>query len=300
MLLGNAAAPRWYDMDRARLDQYIAFLIGSGAASAELALHHGPADARTARVHLLEPDWHDVSRRFQCAGLACQVHASLDRRFSLARWDIDRTGLQAEYTRLFRAAIAIGERQASPVAFVLHASSSLDRRGRDGMATSREFLTWGSDALSGCNVVLCPELRPARDRADERWDRSRRSMTELIGEFDRANVGICWDLGHDWENRIHDEAWSVAPGASFLSLVRHAHLHDAGAAHALHHPLGFGGVPWREQIDALRNHGYGAALTMEIRYRYARAAGEPWTVLAACYRRVIEQLAPTDPSLEQE
>ena len=124
MLLGNAAAPRWYDLDDARLDQYLGFLTGVGATSAEIVLHHGPMDPRGRRVHLLEPDWRPVTRKFQAAGFACQLHGSLDPRFDLNRWGADRRGLQDEHRPVIAAAIEIGERQVSPVALVVHATSS--------------------------------------------------------------------------------------------------------------------------------------------------------------------------------
>src|SRR4051794_660715 len=117
MLVGNAAAPRWYELNEARLDQYVAFLVGVGATSDELVLHHGPMDSRGRRVHILEPDWLCVAAKVQKAGIVCQVHASLDRRFNLSRWRNERSDLQAEYLLLLDAAVRIGDRQDSPLAF---------------------------------------------------------------------------------------------------------------------------------------------------------------------------------------
>ncbi|MER3487033.1 MAG: hypothetical protein C4345_14710, partial [Chloroflexota bacterium] len=57
ILLGSAAAPRWWDLDPAQLDAYLARLLSWGATSAELVLHHGPADEQTARVHITQADW---------------------------------------------------------------------------------------------------------------------------------------------------------------------------------------------------------------------------------------------------
>ncbi len=293
MLLGNAAAPRWYDLDDARLAQYVGFLTGVGATSAEVVLHHGPLDPRGRRVHLLEPDWRLVTRKFQAAGLTCQLHVSLDPRFDLARWGTDRRGLQAEHRPIIAAAIDIGEGQASPAALVMHATSSGLDRTRDGVAEAKAYFDWAGGLLAGAeaNAILCPELRPARDRDDRRWDRSRASMTNLLTSLAHPKIGICWDLGHDWENRDKERAWTPAPDDSFLRLVRHVHVHDAGSDGALHHPLGVDRVPWRAQIAILESRRFAGALTMEIRYRYALAAGEPWTVLASCYRRAFEQLS---------
>jgi len=293
MLLGNAAAPRWYELNEARLDQYLGFLTGAGATSAEFVLHHGTMDARGGRVHLLEPDWIGVTRKFQSAGFACQLHVSLDPRFALSRWGVDRAGTQGEHRPLIAAAIEISERQPSPVAFVVHATSSLLDRTQDGVSEAKGYLDWAGGLLAGAeaNVILCPELRPARDRTDRRWDRSRAAMTSVVAALGHPKIGICWDLGHDWENREKEREWSSSPDESFLRLVRHVHIHDAGSDGSLHHPLGSDRVPWAAQLRLLHGRGYNGALTMEIRYRYALAAGEPWTVLASCYRRALEQLA---------
>jgi hypothetical protein len=250
-------------------------------------------DVRGRRVHLLEPDWIPVSKRFQDAGFACQLHVSLDPRFALSRWATDRAGLQADHRPLIAAAIAISERQSTPVAFVIHATSSALAHSQNGIAESKGYFDWAGGLLADAeaNVVLCPELRPARNGLDRRWDRSRVSIVSVVASLGHPNVGICWDLGHDWENRDKEAGWTATPDDEFLEWVRHIHVHDAGANGALHHPLGLGRVPWMEQIQLLRDCGYDRALTMEIRYRYALAAGEPWTVLASCYRRALEHLS---------
>jgi sugar phosphate isomerase/epimerase len=292
MLLGNAAAPRWWEQDPARFDQYLKFLVGAGATSIEFVLHRGAIDPRGGRVHVLENDWLPFARQAQSLGLACQLHASLDRRFDLSRWPNDRTGLQADYLPLLTAARQIAGGQAMPVAYVLHGTSSASDPNDDGDEGAKQFFDWAANELAGAGVVLCPELRPARDPSDRRWDRSRASLAKFVAELDHLGVGICWDLGHDWENRRLDADWSAIPDEAFLSRVRHVHLHGIGSDGALHQPLGAGGVPWAAQLRALADRGYGGAATLEIRYRYALAVGEPWTVLAASYRRALEAIRP--------
>lgn len=293
MLLGNAAAPRWWEQDPARFDQYLKFMVGAGATSIEFVLHHGAIDPRGARVHLPEADWLPLARKAQSVGLACQLHASLDKRFDLSRWTTDRAGLTADYLPFLAAARRIAEGQSTAVAFVLHGTSSAsdvnDERGR---AASR-FFAWVADELAGASVAVCPELRPARDASDRRWDCSRSSLAAFVAELDAPEIGICWDLGHDWENRRFDAEWSATPPESFLSRVRHVHLHGVGRDGSLHHPLGVDGEPWTAQLRALAKRGYAGAATMEIRYRYALAVGEPWTVLAASYRRALEAIGST-------
>lgn len=292
MLLGNAAAPRWWDQDPRRLDQFLSFLAGAGATSIEFVLHHGPIDARGARVHLLQDEWFAVATKAQRHGLACQFHASLDRRFEIARWRSDRAGLKAEYESILSAIERIADDQTVPAAFVVHATSSNGASNHAGPEDAKGFLAWTSESLAGANVVICAELRPARGEDDLRWDRSRLSMTGFVRELANPKIGICWDLGHDWENCRFDPNWRPIPDDAFLDLVRHVHLHGSGKDGSLHHPLRNGSVPWAKQLRVLRSREFGGAATMEIRYRYALAAGEPWTVLAASYRRALEAITP--------
>lgn len=292
MLLGNAAAPRWWDQDPRRLDQYFDFLVGAGASSIELVLHHGPIDARGARVHVLDDEWLRVTKKAQAHGLDCQFHASLDRRFQLARWRNDRAGLRADYAPILTAIQRFADEKSTPAAFVVHGTSSATEPKDDGGEDAKGFLAWATDSLASANVVICAELRAARDVNDRRWDRSRSSITDFIANLAIPKIGVCWDLGHDWENRRIDPQWSQTPADSFLELVRHVHVHDAASDGSLHHPLGRGRVPWAEQLAVLTARGWSGAATMEIRYRYALAAGEPWTVLAASYRRALEAITP--------
>jgi sugar phosphate isomerase/epimerase len=296
--LGNAAAPRWWDLDVNRLPEYLAWVKASGAGAAELVLHHGSADERTARVHVLEPEWGSTLRALRRAALDCHVHASLDLRFAMRRAEDDLDGLLGEYRGLLAFAAEAGEGQTAPVAFVVHASDGRTEPPADGAAVC-QFLIGCAEQLErlGANATVAVELRGAVGPGDRRPDRGRSRLLDLVRAVDSPRIGICWDGGHDWENRGIEEGWDADPPSEFLKRVVHVHLHDAGEDGSLHHPLIAERVPWRGQLRALARAGYTGAVTLEVRYRHAKAAGEPWQVLAESYRsarNVLDAAPPTD------
>ncbi len=299
--IGSAAAPRWWNLDHAALDGFLANLRAWGATSAELVLHHGPADEQIARVHILEADWTEVIHRVHAAGLLCHVHAPLSPRFSLRRWRRARDGLQQAYLPILATADRIAQRQGHPCVLVVHGANEPDASATVNAAATVEFLQW---AASLCDwqfpgVRLALELRRG-NAASPAPDASRSDLVALIDRAGSDRAGICWDLGHDWENRLSEPGWSPIPHPAFLQRVIHVHAHDAGPDDAVHYPLVTGRVPVEEQSAALLASGYAGAVTLEIRYRYAAALGEPLAMLRASYERMLTAVGgrtapPTPP-----
>jgi sugar phosphate isomerase/epimerase len=284
--LGNAGAPRWWDLDPGRLGTFLEWISTSGATAVEFVLHTGPADERTRRVHLLEQDWDTVFDAARGAGLELNLHASLDPRYAIADPAIDWPWLTGVYGELLRAGFAAGERQRRPVTLTVHACEGSE--APDGCAErAKRFLGWAESEIrhAGANLRVCVELRAMVGAGDRRPDRSRRSLLSLVAETDPAQIGICWDLAHDWQNaEVTVEV--TESEADFLSRVAHVHLHDATREGVVHHPLVHGQVPWRPALTMLESQRYAGSVTLEIRYRHALAAGDPWNVLQHSYRQV--------------
>jgi len=292
--IGNAAAPRWFDCSLDRLDAYIAFLQACGATSTELVLHHGPADDWIARVHVLEADWFPVIQRFQDAGIDCHVHAPLHPRFGFDRWTNDPFLFASEWRPLLRVLVQLAERQREPTTLVVHAASS---NSDEGTRATVEALHWLLAELGGLseNVRIGIELRRPASTDDARIDRSRESLVEFVARQRDKRVGICWDIANDWQSAAIRAVPLTVPDASFLRLVNHVHLHDAGASDdAVHHPLNLERVPWRPMVEALIGQGFADAVTMEIRYRHALDQGDPWLVMADSYQRLRSSLTVLD------
>ncbi len=292
--LGNAAAPRWWDLDPRRLASFLGWIVDSGATAVEFVLHAGPADERTRRVHLLEEDWTAAFRAARAAGLQIHLHASLDPRFVIADPAIDSGQIRSTYRPLLDAAIALGEHQDQPVALTIHACTSNTGNGNGNCTEpALRFLDWAVGGIADAtgNARICVELRTARNAADVWPDRSRNGLLGLVEPFDQRYAGLCWDVAHDWENdRLHSRS-TIDPDPVFLARVVHVHIHDAAPDGSVHYPMGEGRVPWQRQLANLAGIDYTGSVIMEIRYRYAHAVGEPWQVLRDSYRAAGTQLA---------
>jgi len=285
VLLGNSGSPRWYMGDPERLDRYLDNLSVWGATSTEMVLHHGPADERTARVHVLRPDWEPMIRRYREAGLAIQFHVSLDPRFATDRWADDADGLREEYQPLLSVAGELSAEQGRTV-LVLHGAGDPDRSYRTNRETTVGLLRWladESERLSG-DVRVALELGAAKSRRPTAVGRSRDDVLELVDEVGSPRVGICWDVAHDLENADREPEWTPIPPGPFLRRVSHLHLHDLDAEGEAHYPLVCGRVPFAEQLGALAAVGPLPSVTMEIRWRCAARLGDPWDLLGESYR----------------
>lgn len=281
--IGNAAAPRWYDLSLDGLNRFIAYLQTQGATSTELVLHTGPADEHTRRVHVLQEDWESVFASFRAAGMHVHAHAPLSPRFKLDRWHSDRAGLQDDLRPILAAAANFAERQQSRCVLVLHAASGFNRGASESTSAA---LAWAieSPELSDADVTLALELRKPHDATDIRPDRRRATLTAFVDRLAHPRVGIAWDLGHDWETSHVDSSWSPIADPDFLRHVVHVHVHGSGGdERAVHFPLQSGSVPWQAMLSPLLSAGYDGAITMEVRYRYAVSLGEPWNVLGESY-----------------
>lgn len=279
--IGNASSPRWYDLALDRLDAYIEHLAKSGATSTELVLHRGPADEHIRRVHVLEEDWEAVFNRYRAHGFVCHAHAPLHARFKLNRWETDPEGMRADFLPVLNAITSFSERQGAAAVLVVHAASGVPGE----QEISAGFLQWAGSVLQTAGgATLAVELRMPRPAEPAGFDRSRASLAGFVRWLGHERVGICWDIAHDWESSAADPDWIDTPDADFLKLVTHVHLHDAGGDERMvHYPLQSGRVPWRQMLASLIESGFGGAITLEIRYRFALAMGEPWLVLAGSY-----------------
>lgn len=281
--IGNAAAPRWYDLSRTRLEAYIDLLVEWGATSTELVLHRGEADERTARVHVLEEDWFPVFDRYRARGIVCHAHAPLHPRFKLDRWRNDPEGLRTDFLPVLEAVAEFSHRQGDENVFVVHGASGDPATARDSTAA---FLTWATDEFERLSAGsrLAIELRRPRAADDQGLDRDREFLASFVRELGSDRIGICWDIGHDWEGRNLRAGPAPQPDDAFLAHVSHVHLHDAGGTdNAVHYPLQSSRIPWEELLTPLLERGYQEAITLELRYRFAKTMGDPWNVLGGSY-----------------
>ncbi|HET9014788.1 MAG TPA: TIM barrel protein [Thermomicrobiaceae bacterium] len=285
VLLGNSGSPRWYMGEPERLERYLDHLRDWGATSTEMVLHHGPSDERTARVHVLRPDWEPMFQRYRDAGMAIQFHVSLDPRFATDRWAEDPDGLRAEYRPLLDAVGEVAADQGRTV-LVLHGAGDPRRNREANQTATAGLLRWladESERLPG-DVHAAVELGAAKQHRPTAVGRSRAGVLDLVDDVGSPRVGICWDVAHDRENADREPDWTPVPCERFLRHVAHVHLHDLDDEGEAHYPLVCGRVPYPEQLAALASVDNLPSVTMEIRWRCAARLGEPWDLLGESYR----------------
>lgn len=293
LLLGNSGSPRWYNGPPERLEHYLHNLERWGATSVEMVLHHGPADERTARVHVLQDDWLSMVERYRDRGIQIQFHVSLDPRFATYRWMDDRAALQREYGPVLDLVTEVARDQGRS-SLVIHGSEQPDWTSEQNILVTQGLMDWLVDRLAADapGAVVALELgawKPSRPTASAR---SRSSALAVVDAIDSPQVGICWDIAHDHENGLIDPDWQPLPPDDFLRRVVHVHLHDLDEHGASHFPLTLGRVEFTDQIAALQRLNARAPITLEIRWLHALRLGKPWEMLAASYAEVYRRLPP--------
>ena len=290
--LGNASAPRWYGSKLENLDGYIESLVGFGATSTELVLHHGPSDERNASVHVQQPDWQATVDRLLSHGLHCDLHASLAPSFSLRRWQLESRRLQALYRPLLRFGERVAAQSGSPIVVVIHAANAFEVPADINARATTEFLEWAleeSGARDG-GLRLAIELRHDPEKHAARFDADRAMLRRFVEQFDSDRIGICWDIGNDLQQAKWKDMAPVPPGSGFLAQVIHVHAHGQGPGGDMHYPMLSSREPAAQWLGLLPGAGYSGSVTLEIRYRLAAARGNPIEILGKSFQVAREQL----------
>jgi sugar phosphate isomerase/epimerase len=212
-----------------------------------------------SRLHL---DYHnpsgvsDFQQWLTGAGLELtSVHAPIIEA-SLASADAaERESALAETER----ALHVGRRIPFKT-FVVHLGKPRSSGAQGG--TNRDAARRSLDALAKAahplDIAIAVEVIPN--------DLSRAmSLTELIGEIEAANVGICLDVGHARiDHPGGDVVDAVEVAAGHLLAI---HVHD-NRGRSDDHLVPFDGViDWAAALTAVQKVGYDGALTFELSAR---------------------------------
>ncbi len=279
---GPAAAPRWFNQDLDRFDQYLDLLAAAGANQLEFVLLPGEQSEELGRVHLLEPLWTGAFDQACARGFHIDIHAPLPAEYRMVEWLRDPIGYDRHFTRIARQLADLETQQDSPPVYVLHAADNLPD-------VTGAFIDHHLNQIdrAGSKAILAVELRAPNSPADNRFDRHLDSLIRVLEPIGSDRVGVCWDVAHDWER---DQTISEIT-TDVLKWIRHVHIHDNRFDGYVHAPLDTGVVPWRDALLQLKSVGYAGSVTLEIRYRYASEHGEPWSVLNESLRSVQSALA---------
>jgi sugar phosphate isomerase/epimerase len=268
--IGPAAAPRWFDQDLSKFEQFLDLIVAAGGSAIEFVVLPGTGTEELGRVHLLDPDLPAAVDLAHARGFTINLHAPLPSEYRMSEWANDRIGYNSRFASVLNMVTRVEAGQATPPILVMHAAAGMP-------ALTAEFLLELLAKLSesGSDARLSLELRSRSTADDDRFDRDLALLAEFVSGLNSERVGICWDIAHDWENggRITQLTPSV------LDVINHVHLHDSRGASDVHGPLGYGVIPWQGAIRQLVDAKWEGAVTLEIRYRYAIERGDPWRVL---------------------
>ncbi|HZD60044.1 MAG TPA: sugar phosphate isomerase/epimerase [Anaerolineae bacterium] len=153
-----------------------------------------------------------------------------------------------------------------------------------------EILQELADYAAGLGINICIEnARPYLDGSPYCYGEFLDQLVEQVKRINKSNVGINLDLGHAYlASQFYcfdfvDAIESVGP------LVRHMHVHDnfgklnssfereqpemvAAGRGDCHMPIGWGYIPFKKAIAALRN--YSGVFMLELRPRYMQYCDE--------------------------
>ncbi len=118
----------------------------------------------------------------------------------------------------------------------------------------------------GFPVEICLELN--RKKSEEDPSVTCESVVDMVRRVGNERLGICWDFGHYWYNRVLSGDLDTIPPEEFLRLVRHTHIHGVHK-NVTHYPLIQEDMPkLGAYINALNKAGYRGIYNIELTLRY--------------------------------
>ena len=114
------------------------------------------------------------------------------------------------------------------------------------------MLTALSDHISDNNYPVRIALENNRKMPDNTDGDCLALVLDAVTRADRANVGICFDMGHyAWFTENFTDSPNMIPQKAFLSRVIHTHIHALGSSRNTHFPLSEGTLPLTYYCNAL-------------------------------------------------
>ncbi len=209
------------------------------------------------RLDLLSPDWPETEalvQRCHQLGFGLSFHAPHGGDHTIAGF-AGREGreIKRRYAPAVDYVAGVAGR-SGPTILVVHGAKGEGSRHRLRRDTAA-FIAWVLEQSADLRVAL--ELR-VRDEGQVKVGDSKAELVELVSMLDSERIGICWDLGHDARNGFDGVE------RSFLSHVKHVHVHDVSPDGRDHCPLVFDNVPYRPCLQRLLRAGYNGSIVLEI------------------------------------
>lgn len=209
------------------------------------------------RLDLLSPDWPETAALIESChqlGFGLSFHAPHGGDHTIAGF-AGRKGreIKERYAPAIDYVTGVAGR-SGPTTIVVHGAKG--RGSRHGLQRDTgAFIMWLLEQSADLGVAL--ELR-VRERGQVKVGDSKAELAGLVSKLDSERIGICWDLGHDARNGFDGVE------RSFLSHVKHVHVHDVSPDGRDHCPLVFDNVPYRPCLQRLLRAGYDGSVILEV------------------------------------
>jgi sugar phosphate isomerase/epimerase len=126
---------------------------------------------------------------------------------------------------------------------------------------------WCLENAPGAKPVIELQFSPWPQETIQRIGDLYEEIAEIA---DRANVGVCWDVGHAYMNAARFNLPLYPPEALWSRIV-HIHCHDVDEID--HHPLVFDRVPWDGMLGRALERGFDGTVILEVPPQNYLAAG---------------------------
>lgn len=115
-----------------------------------------------------------------------------------------------------------------------------------------KMLTAIADHIERHNLPVTVALENNRLMPDKTQGDSAAYVFEIVKEVDRAEIGICWDMGHYlyWWQKHHGSEPVCLPDKAFFKSVIHTHIHALSDLQT-HFPLDSHALPLKEFLDGV-------------------------------------------------
>jgi sugar phosphate isomerase/epimerase len=240
--------PRW--VGKEGLESFLAPLMKEGLSALEFELDS----------HL--EGWNDMIQlieRSSSLGMELCFHAPYRNPYYVDGFATDqREAIIRDYRPMLAIAQGWAEHTREKKMVVIHGARAEGGDKRKLTTDTLAFCTWILETFPGVKVAL--ENNLPGDQNMVKAGVSRQDVLRMVKTIHSSNLGICWDMGHDYHSHTEEE-----PSSEWLKNVVHVHVHDENEHGEDHFPLVFGRVPHKPWLHALVQAGMKGIVTLELK-----------------------------------
>jgi sugar phosphate isomerase/epimerase len=247
--VGFTMHPRW--IRGTDLKTFLAPLRQAGLSALEFELD----------VHL--DLWNEFNPLMEAAsneGLELSFHAPYRAPHTLTGFTGNqRNAIEQDYRPMFAIAEKWAFRIGKPHMVVIHAATAPSPHDRASLIDDTvAFLTWACEEFPHTRIAL--ENNNPSSKNIIKLGIEHEDVIHLVKSVNRPNIGICWDMGHDY---LKKSSLMLTP--EWLSRVIHVHIHDVDENGQDHYPLILGNIPFRNWLQALKQSGMKGIVVLELK-----------------------------------